>query len=673
MPREPRSRRHVVPLAQFAHLDTTRPRRCCRCSPKPARRAPAGARATPASADARRCATGSRNGCATRDAEIAQVTRPARRRGRARRAARGRRCAAHLRHRRSRPAPTRFRTPDEPALDDRARSGLDAKANAAATSRAIAKPPTRCRISNGGSSRSTAKRAALEELAFETERAEVATLTEIARGARSNSRAGTPQRGAAARTARARRCGSSGRRARASSSAARRAKTSRSRFGSRGPTICGFTRAAFRVRTSCCRRRRAPTPAMTTSNARPTSRRSTAARATPPRVEIDFTERKYVRKQRDAAPGTRVVHQRPHARRAPGRREALAWDEVGDFGADVQQFAASRRETRRRSSARSRSPILSRSVRPRCSPPPLRATAGATSAPRTYRRSRRCARRAESPCPAASPDSRCRRSARDGVRDFGRGCATAAGEATQHRGAVGRRASWPRRVRRRQPARLVEHAVGHRDLADIVDARRLRELRHLDHREAHLLADRLGKERHPAAVVAGARIAQVDDVGQCVDASRVPRRTRPRSAPAGRLARRPPCAIASKRAPRSAIKLRASETNATGSTGLFKKADAPRLSASRCSSLSLCPVIITIGVVAVAATAQFGDELDAAEFGHVLIDDDQHAARSSAHCSASREEVKQTASVSGICATTFAKTRQVGLDIVDDEDFIRPS
>ena len=58
----------------------------------------------------------------------------------------------------------------------------------------------------------------------------------------------------------------------------------------------------------------------------------------------------------------------------------------------------------------------------------------------------------------------------------------------------------------------------------------------------------------------------------------------------------PAFAIVSRRAPRSWMRLRASDTNATGSTGFPKNAEAPRLSASRCSSFSLCPVIITIGV-----------------------------------------------------------------------------
>ena len=38
-----------------------------------------------------------------------------------------------------------------------------------------------------------------------------------------------------------------------------------------------------------------------------------------PRVEIDYTERKHVRKQRDGGAGPRLVHERAHARRPAGR------------------------------------------------------------------------------------------------------------------------------------------------------------------------------------------------------------------------------------------------------------------------------------------------------------------------------------------------------------------
>ncbi len=68
-----------------------------------------------------------------------------------------------------------------------------------------------------------------------------------------------------------------------------------------------------------------------------------------------------------------------------------------------------------------------------------------------------------------------------------------------------------------EPAVLEEHAVGHAQLAEIVDARGLRELRALDLRETHAPTDRLGEERHAAAVIAGARIAQIDDLHQRVE------------------------------------------------------------------------------------------------------------------------------------------------------------
>ena len=90
-------------------------------------------------------------------------------------------------------------------------------------------------------------------------------------------------------------------------------------------------------------------------------------------------------------------------------------------------------------------------------------------------------------------------------------------ETGQHLGAVGHVLLRRVALVAEQPRGLVEDAVRHRQFADIVNARGLRQLRHLDHREAQLARDRFRKERDAPAVIAGARIAQVDDRRQRVD------------------------------------------------------------------------------------------------------------------------------------------------------------
>jgi len=68
-----------------------------------------------------------------------------------------------------------------------------------------------------------------------------------------------------------------------------------------------------------------------------------------------------------------------------------------------------------------------------------------------------------------------------------------------------------------EPAGLEQHAIGHEEFAEVVDARRLRQLGTLDLRKAHAPADRLGVERHPATMIAGPRIADVDGLHQRVE------------------------------------------------------------------------------------------------------------------------------------------------------------
>ena len=306
--RRPEAGRRARRAARAIRRTSTRARRaavCCRSSPKRARRAPAAARAMPANASARRCAIASRNGCATPRAEIAQVT--ARRddaAGRdALRAAGDALYTYGIRHpgRRRRS----FVTPDEAALDDRARSRTRREGERrAAISRAIAKPPTRCRISRSASRCSKRNAHRSKSCAFETERGDMTTLAEVDGRASIASKAAKPRRRAPRRkTSRAplrveRPSGARifvGRSPRENLEvtfkhrAARRSVVSRARHSR-------FARRAA----SGARANRPPTP---TSIAPPISPRCTAARRTSPRVEIDYTERKYVRKQRDAAPG----------------------------------------------------------------------------------------------------------------------------------------------------------------------------------------------------------------------------------------------------------------------------------------------------------------------------------------------------------------------------------
>ncbi len=68
-----------------------------------------------------------------------------------------------------------------------------------------------------------------------------------------------------------------------------------------------------------------------------------------------------------------------------------------------------------------------------------------------------------------------------------------------------------------EPAGFEEHAIGHRQLADVVDACGLRELRALDLRETHACADRLGIERDASTMIARARIADVDHLGERIE------------------------------------------------------------------------------------------------------------------------------------------------------------
>ena len=69
----------------------------------------------------------------------------------------------------------------------------------------------------------------------------------------------------------------------------------------------------------------------------------------------------------------------------------------------------------------------------------------------------------------------------------------------------------------RQPVLLLEDAVGHADLADVVEEAAPLEGLELRLRDVHLLADVDGDRLHPMAVLAGERIPLVDGPGQRPD------------------------------------------------------------------------------------------------------------------------------------------------------------
>jgi predicted ribosome quality control (RQC) complex YloA/Tae2 family protein len=199
------------------------------------------------------------------------------------------------------PAATRFTTPDDPPLEIVLDPELDARGNAARyfaryRKAADALPHLQRRLEQ-----LTAKRDALDELAFEAGRADIPTLTELT--AALDELEGRPAAKAAApRTVRKplrieRPSGARifvGRSPRENVEVTFRiARPDDLWFHARG--IPG-SHVVLQAPPGA-----APDDADLTAAADLAARHSRAAQA--PRVEIDFTERKYVRKQRDAAPG----------------------------------------------------------------------------------------------------------------------------------------------------------------------------------------------------------------------------------------------------------------------------------------------------------------------------------------------------------------------------------
>ena len=197
---------------------------------------------------------------------------------------------------------THFRTPDDPVLDIDLDPELDAKANAARyfaryRKSADAQPHLERRVAL-----LEARRAALDELAFETERAEIATLAELS--ASLDELEGRPSTKSAAAPARVRK-------------PLRIERPSGARiFVGRSPRE--NIEVTFRIARPDDLWFHArgipgshvvlqPPPGAPPNDADLDAAADLAARhsrgAQAPRVQIDFTERKYVRKGRDAGPG----------------------------------------------------------------------------------------------------------------------------------------------------------------------------------------------------------------------------------------------------------------------------------------------------------------------------------------------------------------------------------
>ena len=80
--------------------------------------------------------------------------------------------------------------------------------------------------------------------------------------------------------------------------------------------------------------------------------------------------------------------------------------------------------------------------------------------------------------------------------------------------------AWPRissTLRVDERAGLVQHGVGHADLADVVQARGVAEVAQLQAPEPDALADPLRQQDHPVRVLAGVAVAQAERARQHVD------------------------------------------------------------------------------------------------------------------------------------------------------------
>ncbi len=293
---------HVVPLAQFAHLTASTAPRLLPLFAQA--RATSAGRRTSDAGERRRAALRGRIEKRLRDtaAEIAQVT--ARREDAAgREALRAAGDALHTYGNDVPPLATRFRTPGEDGFEIVLDPELDAKGNAAQyfaryRKAADALPHLERRLAA-----LEAKRASLEDLAFETERGDVTTLAEV--GADLDRIEGRKTAAAAA----------PGKRAARAPLRIERPSGARIFVGRSPRENLEVTFRIARPDDLWFHARGIPGSHVVLQpppGAEPdasdldcaadfAAHHSRARNA--PRVEIDFTERKYVRKQRDAAPG----------------------------------------------------------------------------------------------------------------------------------------------------------------------------------------------------------------------------------------------------------------------------------------------------------------------------------------------------------------------------------
>ncbi len=219
-----------------------------------------------------------------------------------------------------------------------------------------------------------------------------------------------------------------------------------------------------------------------------------------------------------------------------------------------------------------------------------------------------------------------------------------------------------------ESAGFEEHAIGHRQLPDVVDARSLRELRAFDLREAHARADRFGIERDASTVIARARVADVDHLRERIERRALDRedgfvqRLRIRVRGAGLRLR-----LHARAAQRDQI---ARQRHECDRIDRFVQEGAR-------AALERFALQFFVGRAGdhhdrrrgEPALPHGADEVDAAEFGHVLIDDDQHR-RFVGRAPAQRVDRRgETDGFDfGNLGDDLREHLEVELDVVDDED-----
>ena len=317
---------HVVPLAQYAALESSTAPELLPLFTE-ARATSAGRRASDAG-ERRRTALRNRIAKKLRDtaAEIAQVTARRDAAG-GREALRAAGDALYTYGNEIPAAATRFRTPEDPPLDIVLDPELDAKANAASyfaryRKAADALPHLERRLAA-----LETKRASLDELAFETERGDATTLAEVGVELdRIEGRKAAPARGAS-RAARAplRIERPSGARILVGRSPRENVEVT---FRLAKPGDLWFHARGIPGSHVVLQPPPGAEPDATDLDCAADFAALHSRARNAPRVEIDFTERKYVRKQRDAAPGmvwytnarTRIGH--PEAAGTSSRAES---------------------------------------------------------------------------------------------------------------------------------------------------------------------------------------------------------------------------------------------------------------------------------------------------------------------------------------------------------------